>query len=58
VVQELRLDDPQFVTSGLQHHLSLLLSNYRRKALLALPDPEHLVEVIESAAQAGTPECL
>jgi hypothetical protein len=51
--QERILDDPEVTSFGLQSHLSLLLSDCRRKALLALPAQDRVVEVITSAAEGS-----
>ena len=45
------LDDPDFVGAGLQAKLGALLTDHRRRALLALPAQERLLEVVESAAR-------
>jgi hypothetical protein len=45
------LSDDEFLESGVQRKLSMLLTNQRRRALLALPAQERIVEVLESAAR-------
>jgi hypothetical protein len=43
--------DPQFIGFGLQHKFGSLLSQQRRRALLALPAQNRLLEVVELAAR-------
>jgi hypothetical protein len=45
------LSDDEFFESNVQRKLSTLLTNQRRRALLALPAQERIVEVLEAAAR-------
>eukprot|EP00884_Botryococcus_braunii_P016635 jgi/Botrbrau1/3655/Bobra.0204s0045.1 len=56
--QEDSFSDPQFVGFGLQHKLGSLLNEQRRRALLALPAQDRLIEVAESAARPHASEGL
>jgi hypothetical protein len=56
--QEGILDDPEATSSGLQSRLSLLLSDCRGKAVLALPAQDRVVEVITSAAEGSVSSWL
>ena len=51
VVHQDLMDESVIAGVGLQAKLGSLLSNHRRRALLALPAQERLLEVIESAAR-------
>ena len=52
------LDDPEVTSTGLQSCLSLILYDVHRKALLALPAQERVVEVVTSAAEGSVSSWL
>jgi hypothetical protein len=53
VMQASVLDDPSFLAYRVPRKLSLLPSNFKQEALLALPARKRLAEAVESAAQPG-----